>query len=400
MRMVGMTATPYRLGHGMIYGNHCVPGRTNHFTHIAHAITYEELRKAGHLVPLTGKVAHADRLVSDLAQVAVNGDYVLNQLGEVMAREIHTNTAVEAIREYCDGYRRVCVFCCTIDHAEKLNKLINDWLEPCVTIHSQLTPLERMANMDDWKSGKARICTSVNILAEGFDYPMLDCLVFARPTLSARLYLQAIGRVLRTCEGKDAGFLLDLTDNTARFGTDIDRIKADVPKKALQLPPEKREMWKLCPMCLRECHIALRRCECGFEWPPPEIVEAVTRPDVTDVKFEKAEPIFVACTDMECVIHTARKTNNLLGRVKLYYGEMESFISVFLCFEDYYSGFALAAGAKKWVELRGWDENYPASVEEFMAKRHDILKPDWLRIDTSEKYDELVEMIYDDEVPF
>jgi DNA repair protein RadD len=291
------------------------------------------------------------------------------------------------------------VFCCTIDHAEKLNKLINDGLEPCVTIHSQLTPLERSGNMAAWKSGEARICTSVNILAEGFDYPALDCLVFARPTLSARLYLQAIGRVLRTYEGKVAGFLLDLTDNTARFGTDIDRIKADVPQKALQLPPEKREMWKLCPMCLRECHTALRRCECGFEWPPPEIVEAVTRPEVADVEFGKSPPLTIPCTEMECLIHAAKKTDNLLGRVKLYYGEMESFISVWLCFSDYYSGFAVEAGAKKWAELKGGTDD-PSSVEEFMAKRHDILKPDWLRIDTSEKYDELVEVIYDDEVPF
>ena len=82
--------------------------------------------------------------------------------------------------------------------------------------------------------------------------------MFARPTLSARLFVQAIGRVLRTSPGKESGFLLDLTDNTARFGTDIDKIKADIPKRVIEGKEKKDAIWKFCPQCASESHQALR----------------------------------------------------------------------------------------------------------------------------------------------
>ena len=125
MRILGCTATPYRLGHGMIFGQACINPEKNMFDEISHRITYQQLLTEGYLVPLHGKVAHADSLKKDLSTVAVNGDYVLNQLGEIMCREIHVNTARVAISEYCKDFKRICVFCCTIDHAEKLKKIIS-----------------------------------------------------------------------------------------------------------------------------------------------------------------------------------------------------------------------------------------------------------------------------------
>jgi DNA repair protein RadD len=394
MRILGITATPFRLGHGFIFGDKCRPKSKNLFPRLNHRITYEELKTAGHLVPLKGKVAHADSLTEDLKEVQVNGDYVLNQLGDVMTREIHMETAREAILEHCQSFKRVCVFCVTIDHAEKLRDLLNQD-EPCTTVHSQLSSIERYGNLEGWKSGRYRICTSINILAEGFDFPPLDCLVFVRPTVSARLYLQAVGRVLRTAPGKEFGFLMDLTDNTARFGTDLDSVRVDIPKAAIKEFEEKNKLWKLCPMCSKECHKAVRICpECGHEFYVPEVLEAESVPEMHDIEFAKKPPVIVDVVDMETAVHHS-KNDKFLGRVMLYYDDYGLFVSVWFCFEDFYSGYAVQKGRERWEEFT--DAPYPIDIEDFQELRHELRRPARMELDMSGKYPEILRLIFEED---
>ncbi len=395
-RLLGLTATPYALGRGYIYGDKVRAGVKNYFPRAHYAITYEQLLAAGHLVPLAGKIAHADQLTSDLSTVNVNGDYVLDQLGEIMVREIHLATARDAIVEHCQGFRHICVFCCTIDHAERLAEIINR-IEPCATIHSRLPPLERSTEMARWRKGDARICTSVNVLTEGFDFPALDCLVFARPTLSPRLYLQALGRVLRPSTGKGRGFVLDLTDNTARFGTDLDNVRVEVPQSVIKDYAKVNKLFKLCPMCLTECHQSLRTCACGFTWPPPEITEADEIPEMGDVSFGRVvkPPMPMYCDGMSCELHTSQG-GKVLGRVKLFSGTV--MVSIWLCFADYYNGFAVTQGESKWRKLCGLDP-YPANVEIFEERKSELCQPGTILIDRSGKYPELTDFFYE-EIPF
>jgi DNA repair protein RadD len=409
-RLLGITATPARLGHGYIYGSKCKPGNINLFDEISHKITYQELRDAGFLVPLKGVVANHESLGADLAGVSTNGDYVLDQLGEIMSREIHLHTAVEAIDQYCTDYERVCVFCCTIDHAEKLHDLLGD---RSTIVHSRLSSFERTANMMAWERGEKPIMTSVNILTEGFDMPVLDCLVFARPTLSSSLFLQAVGRVLRTHPGKEYGFLVDLTDNTSRFGTDLDRIKVTVPKAVEAMEAKERTMWKICPNCEVEVHIALRECSaCGFEWPERECVVAAALPKMKDVTFEKEPPVWKDVIDWEPSIHESKKNGKTLGRIDYFYYATDykkECVSMFLCFSDQYSGYAVQASMKKWNQVS--DEDFPSSIDEFCERR--LFVPVRVLVDISGKYPDLVEVdvdenmftcpvpdFEDDEIPF
>ena len=412
-RILGCTATPARLGHGYIYGSRCKPGNVNLFDDISHRVTYQELRDAGHLVPLKGVVANHESLSADLAGVSTSGDYVLDQLGEIMSREIHLHTAVEAIDQYCGEYQRVCVFCCTIDHAEKLRDLLGD---RATIVHSQLSSLERSANMLAWEAGHKPIMTSVNILTEGFDMPVLDCLVFARPTLSSSLYLQAVGRVLRTHPGKDHGLLVDLTDNTARFGTDLDRIKVTVPKSVLDAERKERPMWKICPQCEVEVHIALRECaECGYEWLASECVVAGALPEMKEVIFERKPPVWFDVSDFEIGWHESKKNGKYLGKIDIFFKETDykdGRVSMFFCFQDFYGGYAVQMSEKKWAQVS--DDPFPASMDDFQGKK--IFAPARVLIDVSGKFPELIEVevnrevyqyalpeageVQDDDIPF
>jgi len=393
MRILGVTATPARLGHGYIYGDNCKPGAVNLFPQLNHQIKYEALKNLGYLVPLRGKVAHDGSLERDLTTVELNGDYVLDQLGEIMSKEIHIGTAVEAIRDYCSGYRRICVFCCTIDHANKLQASIEEKLEPCAIVHSQLTPLDRAANLEAWKSGKKRVITSVNILAEGFDYPALDCLAMARPTMSSSLYLQALGRALRPHEGKDHAFILDLTDNTARFGTDIDRMKVSVPKAVEKKIEKDKEKFKICPNCEKEVLLVLKQCPfCDFEWPVEEYLEALRIPNLKEVTFEKQPPVTVDVSDFVATVHLKKGSEKALGKVIFYYDY--SSVNMFFCFADFYDGYALRAGEDKWRKIS--DDPYPSSIQEFESIKDSIICPKQLILDVSGKFPEILDMIFDE----
>jgi DNA repair protein RadD len=385
MRILGLTATPSRLGHGYIYGKKHRPGRINLFSKVNHKIEYETLKTQGHLVELRGKVATHKSLQHDLDGVQVSGDYTLQELGDVMSQQRHIETAVDAIKQYCQLYNKICVFCCTISHAETLNKLLGD---ESTIIHSQLTPLERFSNMEDWKSGRKRIITSIMILSEGFDLPSLDCLVMVRPTLSSVLFMQSVGRVLRTHHTKDHGFLLDLTPNTEYFGTNLDNIKVSVPKGVQKLIDQKQELIKLCPQCEKEVHVALRRCDCGYQWPEAEFEVAYSIPDMKNVKFEKEPPKWVEVETQLKTEHTARKSGKRLGRVIFTAGEniyKPDEYSMWFCLADEYDGFAVQKAQINWGKIS--QDPFPQSVDEFLTA--DIEQISKILIDDNGDYPEI-----------
>jgi len=387
MRVLGITATPFRLDFGYIYGSKHRPDGQTLFPKINYHIGYEELKTERYLMPLKGMVAMADSLPGDLESVTKHGDYVIDELGRIMCNEVHLDTAVEAIRKHCDGYKHVCVFCVTIDHAEQLNQLLGD---ESTIVHSQLTPLERQGNMAAWKDGRRRIITSVNILTEGFDFPPLDCLVFVRPTLSPGLFLQAVGRVLRICQGKEKAFLLDLTDNTSRFGTNLDNIKVVIPNGYTKAIEKNNE--KLCPMCERVVHISLRICDCGFEWPQNECIIAEFIPEMKKVDFEPVPAEWKKVVEMEVGIHKAKKSGKELGYIQFYdnpfYGGNR--ISEWFCLPDYYGGYAVTKAKEKWKRYS--QDTFPKTITEFLQA--EIEKPTHILIDTNGEYPEIKDVKY------
>ncbi len=403
-RLLGITATPYRLGAGYCYGTRCRPDIKNLFPRVNAAATYEMLKKDGYLVPLVGKIASHSNISEDLAGLRINGDYNISQAGDVMSREYHIDTAVEAIRDNCPGRDCIVVFCVTIDHCEKVFSALKNSGESVTIIHSQLTPLEQHGNMESWREGKARIMVSCEILIDGFDHPPLDCLVMLRPTLSAALYIQSIGRVLRPSEGKSDALLLDLTDNVSRFGTDLDNVRVTIPKAAEEIVKKEKELIKICPACQAEVSIYRRDCDCGYEWTAEEIQIATAVPELTDVIFEKEPPLVVKCNSAEPSIHESRKTKKQLGKLSITYGESYQAVSVYFCLADYYSGYAVTMSKKRWQDVS--NSTFPTTVDEFMTC--DFILPESLELDLNGKFPDIVKINmgteavsnYSDEIPF
>jgi len=393
MRIIGCTATVGRLGHGYVYGDRCAKGAVNLFPRLNYQIKYSTLLKLGYLCELRGKISNADQLESDLSYISTTGgDYVLDKLGEIMSYEVHTHTAVEAIHEHCKDYKMICVFCCTISHAELLCDLLGS---ECTTVHSQLSPLDRQINMADWESGNKRICTSINILSEGIDIPSLQCLVMVRPTLSSTLFLQSVGRVLRLHPSKDHGFLLDLSGNSARFGTDLDNVKIGIPKAVAKEILKNDPLIKICPLCEHEVFISLKTCpNCGFNWPTESIIEANHVPELKEVKFQPKErelPKWYDVHDMHVEMHESRKNGKFLGRIEFECGLFRA--NMWLCFSDFYSGYAVTKAREKWEMLVGYVP-FPEGVDEFMECQT-LVKPKRILVTVDTEYPDILEFEFE-----
>lgn len=367
-RVLGITATVGRLGHGKIYGDECRPGNHNLFKKVAHHVKYSTLRDSGYLAPLKGKVVTSDQLEADLSKVPKRyGEFVVSDLGDVMSKEIHVQSIVDGLHAFCSEYRCVCVFACTISHAEKVAEAIG---EEATIVHSKLTKVERYTNMSLWKTGRKRVMVGVNILIEGFDLPMLDCLIMARATASSSLYIQAIGRVLRMFKGKKHGFLLDITDNTMRFGLDLDNVRIDVPKKGRG---EGEAIEKICPgeyqdgsVCAELLHASVRVCpHCGHKF-TRESVEALL-PELKAVEFNIPDPPeTIQVGLMDCSHAESRKTGKEMLRVDFMTTNTFNVkaVSLYMMFPNEYGHDSLPVKKtrKEWVKLT--DEPFPESATE------------------------------------
>lgn len=140
-------------------------------------------------------------------------DFRVNELGEIVDTPARNSLIVRKYQEYAEGVPAV-VFCVTIAHAEHLAQAFRDAGITCECITGESK--DRKDILQRFHDGVTQVLTNVLVLTEGWDEPRAKCAIMARPTQSASLYIQCIGRVLRLFEDKIA-IILDITDNYSRF---------------------------------------------------------------------------------------------------------------------------------------------------------------------------------------
>lgn len=87
------------------------------------------------------------------------------------------------------------------------------------TVVSSKTPQkERKGAITAFKNGEIKWLIQCNIANVGFNSPITDCLIWARPTLSLNLWQQAVGRIMRLSEGKSVACVVDLVGTLETFG--------------------------------------------------------------------------------------------------------------------------------------------------------------------------------------
>lgn len=227
----GLTATPYRLDGGLIYG----PGQW--FDELAYQIEAKALVEEGYLSPLIGRVG-ANEASTDGVRVRA-GDFVASDLEQSVCDEAQVRKAVQEALQEAVGREHILVFAVSIMHAEMVLEALQQLGEIAVMLSSKMVSSHRDDNIRDFLSGNARWCVNVGILTTGFDFPSLDCIVLLRPTASKSLHVQMLGRGMRIDDGKDDCLVLDFSANCARHG-DIDLFET-VGQTQQKAEKERRE---------------------------------------------------------------------------------------------------------------------------------------------------------------
>lgn len=253
--MIGLSATPWARGMGRLYNDLIVVATTS------------ELIAQGYLSPFrVFAPSHPD--LSGVKIVA--GDYHEGQLSAVMSTENLVGDVVQSWQKLAESRPTIC-FAVDCAHAQVLQDQFQNAGVPCGYQDANTSSAERAIIRDHFHAGRLKVVTNVGTLTTGVDWDV-RCIVLARPTKSEMLFVQMIGRGLRTAEGKKDCLILDHSDTHSERGlgfvTDIhhDALDDGTPASAAK---RQRESNRKVPSECAKCH-ALRPAgvhvcpECGF----------------------------------------------------------------------------------------------------------------------------------------
>jgi superfamily II DNA or RNA helicase len=202
-RLVGVTATPGRtdnIGLGYIYQN------------IAADHGIRDLIKSGWLCPL-----NARRVTSTVSLEGVkvsHGDFSASDLERRIDVSSRNELIVSAYEEHAQGEKAI-VFASGVSHAHHIAELFRARGINAAPIWGDMSKEDRLATLNAYRTGAVDILTNYSVLTEGFDAPETSVIILARPTKSALIVAQAIGRGTRISPGKERCLVLDIRDCVA-----------------------------------------------------------------------------------------------------------------------------------------------------------------------------------------
>ncbi|KDE41305.1 ATP-dependent RNA helicase YejH [Nitrincola lacisaponensis] len=243
LKLLGLTATPYRLGQGWIYRRDYrgFVRETDQaiFEHCIYELPLSHLIREGYLTPPVcqdAAVHHYDfsRLEhpDDSSQAAA-----VNQLLRKYPRV--TQAICEEVMTLAQTRRGIMLFAASVEHAEEILGYLPGTEAGLITgkTESQL----RADTIQAFKQQKLRYLVNVSVLTTGFDAPHVDLIAILRPTRSISLYQQMAGRGLRLYPGKQDCLIIDYAAN----GFNLFTPEVGSPKPAADTEPVQ----VFCPDC-------------------------------------------------------------------------------------------------------------------------------------------------------
>lgn len=264
VRKVGLTATPFRLDGGWLH-----KGNGRMFDAIAHEATLEELIHGGYLVPLVARKTKAEVAVDGVT--TVRGDFHRKQLEDAARAGDRVKAAIAETVDAGRDRRSWLLFCCGVDHANDVLEELRSHDIKADAVFGHTPRDERDRIVGRFRDGYLRALVNVSVLTTGFNAPRCDMMAMLRPTQSAALYVQMMGRGMRTFPGKDDCLVLDFGRNVERHGP-INRIRVRKPRGSNGTPADDEVPAVLaCPECMAYVDRGLESCPfCGYAFPIPE----------------------------------------------------------------------------------------------------------------------------------
>ena len=244
IKVLGLTATPYRLGMGWIYQYHTRgqvrSDEPRFFRDCIFELPIRYLLDEGFLTP--ARMIDAPVLSYDFSQLkpASTGRYKEAELDMVIEQSKRaTPQIVDQIIHLAQDKLGIMVFAATVRHAQEILGLLPEG-EAAIVIGDTPT-LERDQIINDFKDRKIKFLVNVSVLTTGFDAPHVDLIAILRPTESISLYQQIVGRGLRLSPGKKECLVLDYAGNSYDlYQPEVGDPKPDSDSEIITIP---------CPAC-------------------------------------------------------------------------------------------------------------------------------------------------------
>ena len=191
-RLLGVTATPHRLDNTSLVGGRAI------FEEVVFRYDIRDAIREGFLVDLRGYRAAAD---FDLTRVRTTaGDYNQGALERAINIEAVNRFAFESWQKIAEG-RKTIVFCSGVDHAKAIAEIFREGGVSAEAVYGEMPREAREGALRRFRVGESRVLANMDILTEGFDSQDCGAVMLLRPTKSWSLFVQMVGRGLRTLPG-------------------------------------------------------------------------------------------------------------------------------------------------------------------------------------------------------
>lgn len=382
LRVIGLTATPYRLGHGLITDEPAL------FSTLIEPVTIEELINQGHLAPLRSKLTQA--LLSTEGVATRGGEYVESDLQRAVNNEDDNRYIVQEVLRWGRDRKSWLFFCTGVDHAIAMRDELRKVGISTETILGKTPKDERADILRKFKSGEIRAVTNNSVLTTGFDHPGIDLLAMCRPTKSPSLYIQMAGRGMRVKPQGGDCLVLDFAGVVRDHGP-IVNVKP--PKRKGEGSGEAPV--KVCEQCQEFCHLSAKVCPaCGEPFPEPE------KPPVElhDEDIMGIEPEGLPIETWEWSVHMAKSGIETL-KVR-YYGplclsKIDEYLTVL---HSGYAGHRANRTLQNIARQAGADISQAREIKQLAEVMGHATPPKIIRYKKEGKYDRVVERSWSDPV--
>ncbi|MBC7384968.1 MAG: DEAD/DEAH box helicase [Cryobacterium sp.] len=245
LHILGLTATPYRLGLGWIYEysqtGELKTDKPRFFKQCVYELPLSYMIRNHFLTtPVKIDIPVTSYDFSELTEN--NRSFTASEVEEILKNQKRlTPFIVNNIVDITERYQRqgVMIFSASVKHAEEIMEVLPQGEARMVLGDTDLGT--RAQIIEEFKQRKFKYLVNVSVLTTGFDAPHVDVIAILRPTESNSLYQQIVGRGLRLSSEKTDCYILDYTG----MGHDIYSPEISDPRPAKATVAVKVP----CPVC-------------------------------------------------------------------------------------------------------------------------------------------------------
>lgn len=382
LKVIGFTATPWRMGHGRITEEGGI------FTDVCFDITgmeaFNRLIAEGYLCPLIPK---KPTVLLDVDGVHTRGgEFIAAELQQAVDRDEVTEAALRECMEMGHDRKKWLIFASGVHHAKSISDMLHGMGIECPTVTSEMSDSARddlIGPNGDFRLGKVRAVVNNNVLTTGLDVPDIDFIPMLRPTKSPVLWVQMLGRGTRPFPGKENCLVADFAGNTKRLGPINDPV---IPHK--KGSGGGNAPVRLCEMCNTYNHARAVKCiNCGYEFPQAvKLKQSASTEEVI-----KGDLPIVQVVPVNSITYQLHQKHDRPEAVKVTYWCGPSAFNEYVCLQ--HEGYAGHKARKWWRERATTDA--PGDARAALDRMTEVKVPTHLRIWLNKKYPEILSHCYD-----